>query len=148
MLVIMALVTTISTTPLLNLLPLESGKIGGGTGHGLTLRTKIAALHSALILSLTRNHPKAENMTSDNMKEEIRQYILSEFLPGEKPANLRDDTPLRTSGVLDSVATLRLVTFVEEQFGITVEAHEASVENFDSIDNIAAFVQSKQNGAS
>lgn len=87
-------------------------------------------------------------MTSDNMKEEIRQYILSEFLPGEKPANLRDDTPLRTSGVLDSVATLRLVTFVEEQFGITVEAHEASVENFDSIDNIAAFVQSKQNGAS
>lgn len=87
-------------------------------------------------------------MTSDNMKEEIRQYILSEFLPGETPANLRDDTPLRTSGVLDSVATLRLVTFVEEQFGITVEAHEASVENFDSIDNIAAFVQSKQNGAS
>jgi acyl-CoA synthetase (AMP-forming)/AMP-acid ligase II len=53
----------------------------------------------------------------DNVKEELRQYILSGFLPGEKPSNLRDDTPLRTSGILDSVATLRLVSFVEEHYG-------------------------------
>jgi len=91
---------------------------------------------------------ESNNMTTDNMKEEIRQYILSEFLPGEKPANLHDDTPLRTSGILDSVATLRLVTFVEERFGIQVEAHEASVENFDSINSIAAFIESKKTGAS
>lgn len=83
----------------------------------------------------------------DNTKEELRQYILSEFLPGEKPANLRDDTPLRTSGILDSITTLRLVTFVEERFKITVEAHEASVENFDTINSIAAFIQTKSAGA-
>jgi len=86
-------------------------------------------------------------MKMDNMNEEIRQYILSEFLPGEKPSNLRDDTPLRTSGVLDSVATLRLVTFIEERFGVTVEAHEAGVENFDSINSIVAFIESKKNGS-
>jgi acyl carrier protein len=84
----------------------------------------------------------------ETMKEEIRQYILSEFLPGEKPSNLRDDTPLRTSGILDSVATLRLVSFVEERYGIEVEAHEAGVENFDRIDAIAALVQSKGGSAS
>jgi acyl carrier protein len=86
-------------------------------------------------------------MDNNNMREEIRQYILSEFLPGEKPSNLRDDTPLRTSGVLDSVATLRMVSFVEERYGIQVEAHEAGVDNFDSIAAIAAFVQSKQASA-
>jgi acyl carrier protein len=86
-------------------------------------------------------------MTTDNMEDKIRQFILTEFLPREKPENLHNDTPLRTSGVLDSVATLRLVTFVEEEFGIRVEAHEASVENFDTIDSIAAFVQSKMTGA-
>ena len=80
----------------------------------------------------------------DNIKEEIRQYILSEFLPGEKPSNLQDDTPLRTSGILDSVSTLRVVSFVEERYGIEVEAHEAGVENFDNIAAIAAFVQSKK----
>ena len=80
----------------------------------------------------------------DNMKEEIRQYILSEFLPGEKASNLKDDTPLRTSGILDSVSTLRVVSFIEERYGIEVEAHEAGVENFDSIAAIASFVQSKK----
>jgi acyl carrier protein len=80
----------------------------------------------------------------DNIREEIRQYILSEFLPGEKPSNLGDDTLLRTSGVLDSVSTLRVVSFVEERYGIEVEAHEAGVENFDSIAAIATFVQSKK----
>lgn len=84
----------------------------------------------------------------DNVKEEIRQYILSEFLPGEKPSNLRDDTPLRTSGILDSMATLRLVGFVEERFGIEVQAHEASVDNFDRIETIASFIQSKAAGQS
>jgi acyl carrier protein len=80
----------------------------------------------------------------NNMKDELRQYILNEFLPGEKPENLRDDTPLSTSGILDSVAILRMVTFVEERYGIEVEAHETGTDNFDSIDSIAAFIQNKQ----
>ena len=78
------------------------------------------------------------------MNDELRQFILNEFLPGESPASLRDDTPLRTSGVLDSMATLKLVSFVEQNYGIEVDAHEASIDNFDSINDIAAFVKRKQ----
>lgn len=85
-------------------------------------------------------------MDAQNIKDQIRQYILTEYLPGESPANLKDDTPLRTSGVLDSMATLQVVTFVEEHFGIEVEAHEAGVENFDSLNSIAAFVLQKKAG--
>jgi acyl carrier protein len=77
------------------------------------------------------------------MKDKLRQFILAEFLPGESPANLKDDTPLRSSGILDSMATLRLVSFVEQEFGIEVEAHEAGVENFDRVEDIAAFVGRK-----
>jgi acyl carrier protein len=79
----------------------------------------------------------------ESVKEEIRQFILTEFLPGEKASNLRDDTPLRTSGILDSGATLRLVSFVETRCGIEVDAHEAGIENFDTIDSIAAFLRTK-----
>ena len=64
-----------------------------------------------------------------------------------KPSNLRDDTPLRTSGILDSAATLRLVSFVEDHYGIEVQAHEAWVENFDRIDSIASFVTAKGGAA-
>jgi acyl carrier protein len=84
----------------------------------------------------------------ENIKEEIRAYILREFLPGEKPSNLLDETRLRTSGVLDSLATLKLVTFVEDRFGIEMEAHETGVENFDTVGDIAAFVGRKRAAAS
>jgi acyl carrier protein len=80
----------------------------------------------------------------DQIKEEIRQYILNEFLPGEKASNLLDDTPLRTSGIIDSTGLLRLIDFIEGRFNIQVEAYEAGVENFDRIQDIASFIQTKR----
>ena len=79
----------------------------------------------------------------DEIKQEIRQF-LSEILPDGKASSVRDDTPLRTSGILDSMGLLRLVGLVEEKFGIEVSAYEAGIENFDRIDDIAAFVQRKR----
>lgn len=79
----------------------------------------------------------------DSIKDTIRSYILTEYLPGEAPENLRDDTPLLTSGILDSMATLSLVSFIERTFGIAVEAHETGVGDFDRIADIAALVVRK-----
>ena len=72
--------------------------------------------------------------------------IIREFLHGLLPnsAALRDDTSLLTSGVIDSMILLQLVGFLEETFGIQVEANEATRESFDRIDNIAAFVERKR----
>ena len=74
----------------------------------------------------------------------IHQYILNEFLAGEDPEALTDVTPLITGGILDSITTLKLVTFLEDHFQITIEAHEAGAENLDSILSIAALVASKR----
>ena len=76
----------------------------------------------------------------------IRDFILTKYLPGESPENLRNDMPLRTSGVLDSLATLALIGFIEQQYSIEVEAHETDVDNFDRIDDIVAFVERKRAG--
>jgi acyl carrier protein len=81
-----------------------------------------------------------------DVKEIIRQYILSTYLPGESAENLRDDTPLRSTGVLDSLATLGLVSFVEREFGIELEAHETGLDTFDRIEDIAALVARKKAG--
>jgi acyl carrier protein len=86
-------------------------------------------------------------MTDVDVKETIRQFILSKYLPGESPANLRDDTPLRTSGVLDSLATLGVVNFIEQTFGIELLAHETGVDSFDRIEDIAALVARKRGHA-
>jgi acyl carrier protein len=76
--------------------------------------------------------------------ETVRHFILTNYLPGESPDNLRNDVPLRTSGVLDSLATLALISFIEEQYGIEIQAHETDVDNFDRIDDIVAFVERKR----
>lgn len=83
-----------------------------------------------------------------DVEETLRAHVLREYLRGEPPESLRDDTPLRSGGVLDSLAVLSLVQFVEDAFGITVEAHEAGITNFDSIEDMAAFVRRKRGGGS
>jgi acyl carrier protein len=83
--------------------------------------------------------------------QEIRQtvhaYILGHFLPGEDPADLTDQTPLITGGILDSIRTLKLVVFLEDTFGVTVEAHEAGVDNLDSVGQIARLIEKKKSAA-
>ena len=77
------------------------------------------------------------------IKDTLRSYILVEFLPGEQPDALTDSTPLITGGILDSIATLKLVTFLEQQFRIELQPHETDPDFLDTIDNIATLVQSK-----
>ncbi len=77
----------------------------------------------------------------------VHDFILREFLPGEDPDELSGRTPLISGGILDSITTLKMVTFLEDRFGITIEAYEAGVDNLDSIDQIAALVAKKKNAA-
>ena len=79
----------------------------------------------------------------DEIRRAVHDYILHEFLPGESPEELTDDTPLITGGVLDSISTLKLVSFLEDEFQVTVEAHEAGVENLDSVARIARLIAAK-----
>jgi len=83
----------------------------------------------------------------EDIEKIVHGYILNEFLPGEDPRELTDRTPLITGGILDSITTLRLVVFLEEHFGITVEAHEAGVEHLDSIGQIARLIAAKKQAA-
>jgi acyl carrier protein len=77
----------------------------------------------------------------------VHHFILREFLPGEDPDELTLRTSLITGGILDSISTLKLVVFLEEHFGITIEAFEAGVEHLDSISQIADLVARKQKNA-
>lgn len=82
--------------------------------------------------------------TTMDFKQAVRDYILREFLPGENPDDLTDDLPLITGGILDSIATLKMVLHFEEQYGIVLEAHEADKEHLDTIGDIAALLASKR----
>jgi acyl carrier protein len=76
--------------------------------------------------------------------ESVKQFILREFLPGEDPDQLTDATPLLSSGILDSLATLKLSMFLEQEFDIQMEAHELDDDHIGSIAAIEQLVKSKR----
>lgn len=84
---------------------------------------------------------------TDEVKKTVKDFILNEFLPGEDPEELTDATPLITGGVLDSIATLKLVLYIEERYGITLEAHEVDPEHLDTIADIAGLILAKKTKA-
>ncbi len=79
----------------------------------------------------------------EDTKQAIKAYILEEFLPGENPEELTDSTPLITGGILDSLATLKLVQFLEDRFQIRLQAHETMVDYLNTISDVAKLVHSK-----
>ena len=83
------------------------------------------------------------NDSDNDIKSATKAFILEEFLPGEDPAALDDSTKLISTGILDSIATVRMVAFLEESYGIELEAHEMSADRLDTLPEIAELVRSK-----
>lgn len=82
-------------------------------------------------------------MGQESTEKTIRQYIVAEVLNGEDTDDLTSTTPLLSNGILDSMAILKLVIFLENDFSIAVESQEVHPENFDTVEKIATLVQSK-----
>jgi acyl carrier protein len=83
-------------------------------------------------------------MAETSTKADVREFILQEFLPGEDPADLTDDLQLITTGILDSIATLKLIMHLEERYNIKLEAHEADRHRMDTVGKIAELIDSKR----
>lgn len=78
-----------------------------------------------------------------NPENEIRNYILKNFLPGEDSIKFQDDADLLEKGILDSFAILQLVTHIEETYKIEVGFDEIVAENIRSVKLLADFVKCK-----
>jgi acyl carrier protein len=80
----------------------------------------------------------------DGIQATIKAYILEQFLRDTSPDELTPVTPLTSGGILDSLATVRLVMFLEQHFGIAVGADEVTAANFEDLERVAALVARKQ----
>lgn len=80
----------------------------------------------------------------EEVKQAVRRYILDELMAGEDGQALTDTTPLISSRILDSIATLRLVGFLETQYGVEVRPEEMNEDYLGTIQDIARLVESKR----
>ena len=74
----------------------------------------------------------------------ILGFILSEFLAGTQPNTVNPDQPLISSGIIDSVGTMKLVLFLEKSFEIDIEAEDITAGRLDTLRSIAALVAERQ----
>ncbi|GAA0532686.1 hypothetical protein GCM10011581_17380 [Saccharopolyspora subtropica] len=78
-------------------------------------------------------------MEHADVLETIRKYLVDEVLE-DANANLTGDTPLLEWGVLSSMSTMRLVSFLSERFGVAVPTDEVVGQNFKDLDSITRLV--------
>ena len=71
----------------------------------------------------------------------IRDYLLAEVLYDKNLQTLASDENLIEKGLLDSLAILRVVSFCEEQFGVTIPDTEVLPDNMESVSAIARLVE-------
>jgi acyl carrier protein len=81
-------------------------------------------------------------MVVDPVLPRVRGFVLAHF-PLARKRSVGDQDPLLSRGIVDSLGILDLVGFVEREFGIKVADDELLPEHFESIANIARFVDKK-----
>ena len=78
------------------------------------------------------------------LQEEIRRFVVSNFLFGREDGTLDGHTSFLENGIIDSTGVLELVAFLEENYQIKVRDNELVPENLDSLEKVTQFVGRKQ----
>ena len=87
----------------------------------------------------------SDNPTVD-VKEKVRAFVL-EYAAGKGLTELKDDEPLLTANIIDSLGSLRMISFLEETFPLTIEDTDMVPENFQTLNDVESFIARKLGNA-
>lgn len=79
---------------------------------------------------------------SQETKDALKSYIRQELVTGDQA--VEGNTSLFSSRTISSRNLMHLVDFVEKNFGIKVKPMDLVLENFDSVEKIAAYIDRKK----
>ena len=82
-------------------------------------------------------------MTHFEIIRRVRQYVTENFLYMRPDFVFGDSDSLLESGIIDSMGVIELITFVQDEFGISVDDSEITEENLGSLASIARFTHTK-----
>jgi acyl carrier protein len=80
-------------------------------------------------------------METAEIERDVRRFLIDQFFFG-RAEELRTDGSLLGS-VIDSTGVLLLITYLQDQFAITVEDDEVVPANLDSVNSVVAYVAGK-----
>lgn len=76
-------------------------------------------------------------------QDQIKQFILTELIKGGNGQELSEDDNLIDNGIVDSLGIMKLVSFLESSYKLSISDDEILIENFETINIIANFISSK-----
>jgi acyl carrier protein len=78
-----------------------------------------------------------------SIESRIRTHLANNVLFTGDEFEFEDDDSLLDEGIIDSIGVMELVLFVKQDFGITVDDRDVTLENFDSVNKLASFIRRK-----
>jgi acyl carrier protein len=94
--------------------------------------------------SAASRRPRAASrfVVEDQMKDMILEYIKNEYIDEDEADEvvLDENTPLISSGIVDSFSMVSLKRFLEKKYAISIPDEEASPEAFNTVTSIIALV--------
>ena len=79
--------------------------------------------------------------TLTEIKNKIREYVIETTYVS--PDQVKDESLIFVEGIFDSMGFVLLINFIEETFAIKSKDSELLEDNFESINAMAKFVESK-----
>ncbi len=76
----------------------------------------------------------------EEMKEAVLEYVIDEYVDEDDDVEVAFDTPLISSGIVDSFSMVSLKAFLETKYEVKLPDDEATPEAFDTVNSIVALV--------
>ena len=83
----------------------------------------------------------------EDLKRVVLDYVIREYLEEGDEREVREDTPLISSGIVDSFSMVSLKVFLEKKCGIRIPDEEATPAAFDTVSGIVGLVERIRHGS-
>lgn len=83
---------------------------------------------------------------TDEATTTLKNYIRDELDGGSSGEEVSDDDNLLTGGMVDSLGVLKLVSFIESEFGLEIPDEDMTVQNFSSLEDIGKYLEKRKTG--
>jgi acyl carrier protein len=77
----------------------------------------------------------------DEMKDVVLEYVVDEYVDEDEDIEVTFDTPLISSGLVDSFSMVSLKVFLEKKYQISLPDSAATPEAFDTVNSIVELVK-------
>ena len=78
------------------------------------------------------------------MDKLLLDYIKNELHSGDNDIEITAQDDLLGSGLVESMGMMKIIGFIEDQFGISVPPQDMTIENFFTIDAMVEYITQKR----